>query len=55
MYFTLIPELQSTTEELIKQHNHLKNIDVESTVILDDYKAKKTTDQPILPKMPSSK
>ena len=51
MNFKLISELQSTAEELIKQRNHLENIDVEIIVIL--YEAKKTTDESILPQIPS--
>ena len=53
MDFKLISELLSTTEELIKQHNRLENIDVESIVIPDDYEAKRITDESILPHMPN--
>ena len=49
----MISKLQSTTEELIEQHNHLENTDIESIVIPDDYEAKKTADEPILPQMPN--
>ena len=49
----MISKLQSTTEELIEQHNHLENTDIESIVIPDDYEAKKNADEPILPQMPN--
>ena len=39
MDFKLISELLSTTEELIKQHNYLENIDVGSIDLPDYYEA----------------